>query len=720
MTSLDDLIFDLEYKIEYALDLAVGIPIAEFKLYKARLAEIKQRARQAGTNGLESETRLLSDKVDGYFSEFFSNITPRQIIALSQTYQRPKMLDYIKVCFESFTEIGGKESNNPDPAIVWGIAVLEGRDVLVLGHEKGHLGESYRNGGSAKPIGNEIAMRAMKKAEESNIPIITFVDTPGAVPLEEYPGAAQTIARNLCQQRIIAVPHLSVVIGEGGSGGALAIDAGDRRIMTSKSYYSVISIEGAAAIFFKEKLLKGEEVTLEEEEWIARNLKITAGDAFKAGIVDEVIEEPLEGARIVEDPRKGTRRYYPEFFDEFRRSLVRNLDAICLSVRFGSEVSEKMKSSDERWKLASWQKKNLVEKRYQRYRRIGEYDGRGRFRSHVEDMWHFVQEKGTPYYKRLIHASSPTIDTAVGYLDSVATMLGLSAPEKQESRVKRMIRAARTGQKPGEEELVKKWISCPNSEISDCPDIPALQLYGKYDGVCPNCNYHYKIPIERYIGLITDDGSFREFNEFIESINPLGFEGFDKKLSQAKKTTGKKSALATGRAKIDGQDVIMVLMDFNFRAGTLGSAEGEKYVRAVERAMRERIPVVGVYQSGGVRIEEGTMGLMQMVKTAFATDSLAKKGIPYIAVHADPCMAGSLASFISPAKFTIGELNAQIGFAGLEVIKKTTKDEIPKDYQYAEQVQGRGGLNIISHRRNLRDEIIKLLGHSRHTGYEFI
>jgi acetyl-CoA carboxylase carboxyl transferase subunit beta len=171
----------------------------------------------------------------------------------------------------------------------------------------------------------------------------------------------------------------------------------------------------------------------------------------------------------------------------------------------------------------------------------------------------------------------------------------------------------------------------------------------------------------------------------------------------------RKCAMITGYALIDGHHVVLICTDVRFRAGTLGSAEGEKFCRAVKRALREKKPIVAIHQSGGARIEEGILALMQMVKTSIAIARFKQEGGYYISVETDPTMAGVLASYASLGDITIAEPNAQIGFAGIHVIEQTVKQKKPRNYQFSDMVLGRGGLDMIVKRGDLKRVISRLL-----------
>jgi acetyl-CoA carboxylase carboxyl transferase subunit beta len=660
---------DAREKVLYLQDIHIGIPTSEIEILEETLREaedyLKSDRKSMALNRWKS--------FNGLFTEIenrcFSTLTPRQIDQISRSDQRPKTLEYAKYVFEDFDEIKGFDANSPDPAIVCGFARLERNDVMVIGHEKGRFTEHYRRGGSALPQGNLKAMRAMKLAEKFGVPVVTFVDTPGSWPLEEFL-PAQQIAKNLQAQYLLKVPHVSVVIGEGGSGGALAIDVSDFRIMLDKAYYSVISVSGGAAIIASDK----RHVTEEDLDRAALNLKITAHDALRLKIVDLVLQEP----------KIGVRRSDREFYTLVRDAIIEGLNIVKQRVYPFFLPHPKIENT---WKLKRHQVRILLRKRIKRYGRIGTY--------HTSFMDKFKFVLGELYRIRWIHSIFAPLRV------SLETIRKIKAKEE-----KSLLGAE---EQPEALSFEDRWVECPNTSLHGCQDIWVPTLFEEYNGTCPHCGYHFRLVIDHYINLLSDTGTFREFGKGIESINPLRFEGFTEKLKEAKRTTKRKCAMITGYALIDRQPAILILTDVRFRAGTLGSAEGEKFCRAVKRAMREKKPIVAVHQSGGARIEEGLLALMQMAKTSSALARFKQAGGYYISVNTDPTMAGVLASYASLGDFVLAEPNAQIGFAGIHVIEQTVKQKKPKNYQHAEMVMGRGGVDLVVSRGELKHTISRLL-----------
>ncbi len=240
---------------------------------------------------LSSEVKRLEDKLEHLKRDTYGNLTAWQRVQIARHPQRPYTLDYISLMMSDFVELHGDRSFADDKAIVCGLAKLDHQKVAVIGHQKGKDTKENlkRNFGCAHPEGYRKALRIMQLAEKFNLPIVTFIDTPGAYPGigAEERGQAQAIAFNLREMIRIAVPIIATVIGEGGSGGALGIGVADKVCVLENAYYSVISPEGCAAILWKDGAKAPE---------AAEVLKLTAQDLLQFGIIDEIIPEPLGGA----------------------------------------------------------------------------------------------------------------------------------------------------------------------------------------------------------------------------------------------------------------------------------------------------------------------------------------------------------------------------------------------------------------------------------------
>lgn len=262
-------------------------PIAELQ---QKIEELRFATTGSGVN-LTEEISRLEGKSRQLTEQVFSKLTPWQIAQVARHPQRPYALDYVKTLFTEWEELHGDRHFSDDPSIVGGVARLEGRAVVVIGQQKGRDAKErvYRNFGMPKPEGYRKALRLMKLAEKFNLPILTFIDTPGAYPGidAEERNQSEAIARNLFELSKLRTPVLATVIGEGGSGGALAIGVADHIMMLQYSIYSVISPEGCASILFKDAARAPE---------AAEAMRITATDLYGHKLVDEIVPEPLGGA----------------------------------------------------------------------------------------------------------------------------------------------------------------------------------------------------------------------------------------------------------------------------------------------------------------------------------------------------------------------------------------------------------------------------------------
>jgi len=271
--------------------------ILQYLDFEKPIVELENRLEQMrrvddGTDkNLREEIAKLDKRIGKIRKEVFSNLTRWQITQLARHPNRPYMLDYVNLCFKNFLEIHGDRAFRDDPPVVCGFGELEGEKVLIIGQQKGRntTEKIARNFGMANPEGYRKALRVMKLAEKFGLPVINFIDTPGAFPGigAEERGQSEAIARNLFEMAHLKTPIVVVVIGEGGSGGALALGVGDEILMMEYAIYSVISPEGCASILWRDTA---------QAETAAEMMKITAPDLKKFGVADRIIPEPLGGA----------------------------------------------------------------------------------------------------------------------------------------------------------------------------------------------------------------------------------------------------------------------------------------------------------------------------------------------------------------------------------------------------------------------------------------
>ncbi|RDF08441.1 acetyl-CoA carboxylase carboxyl transferase subunit alpha [Haemophilus paraphrohaemolyticus] len=283
------------------------LPIAELE---SKIESLKAVAEQDGKINLDDEIKRLEKKAQELTKKTFANLDAWQTSKMARHPNRPYTLDYIEYIFTEFDELAGDRAFADDKAIVGGIARLEGRPVMVIGHQKGRTTKEkvIRNFGMPAPEGYRKALRLMEMAERFNLPIITFIDTPGAYPGigAEERGQAEAIARNLREMSQLKVPVICTVIGEGGSGGALAIGVGDKVNMLQYSTYSVISPEGCASILWK---------SAEKASTAAEVMGLTAQRLKELKLIDEIVAEPLGGAH----------RDYAEMAENLKQRILTDL-----------------------------------------------------------------------------------------------------------------------------------------------------------------------------------------------------------------------------------------------------------------------------------------------------------------------------------------------------------------------------------------------------------
>ncbi len=313
------------------LDFEQPIAELEAKIEELRNVEIDNDINISDTlKQLEQKCEMLTESI-------FSDLSDWQISQLSRHPGRPYTLDYIDLMFTDFHELHGDRAYADDPAIVCGLARLEGQPIMVIGHQKGRDTKEkiYRNFGMPRPEGYRKALRMMKMAERFKLPVICLIDTPGAYPGigAEERGQSEAIARNLFEMSKLKTPIICTVIGEGGSGGALAIGVGDRLIMMEYSTYAVISPEGCASILWK---------SADKSQLAAEAMGITSDRVREQGFLDEVVREPIGGGH----------RDFQKTALNLREALLRHLD----------ELKEEANDME-----------GLLEKRYQRIMRYGSY-----------------------------------------------------------------------------------------------------------------------------------------------------------------------------------------------------------------------------------------------------------------------------------------------------------------------------------------------------------
>ena len=262
----------------------------------------------------------------------------------------------------------------------------------------------------------------------------------------------------------------------------------------------------------------------------------------------------------------------------------------------------------------------------------------------------------------------------------------------------------RTKNEKASDMMIGKWVKC-----EECKEIIYKEDLHKNLSVCPNCGKHFRLSSRRRIKQIADEGTFKEIGKEILTENPLEFEGYLKKVEILKEKTKLQEAVTCGICKIGGEKAVLGVMDSNFLMGSMGLAVGERITLAIETAIENKLPLVMFCVSGGARMQEGIISLMQMAKTSSAIAKLNKAGLLYISILTDPTTGGVTASFASLGDIILAEPKALIGFAGPRVIEQTIKQKLPEGFQSSEFLLEHGFIDKIVERKDMKNTISNII-----------
>ena len=260
---------------------------------------------------------------------------------------------------------------------------------------------------------------------------------------------------------------------------------------------------------------------------------------------------------------------------------------------------------------------------------------------------------------------------------------------------------------PVKNEAASHWVKCKS-----CHSLMYYKEVENQNYVCPKCGFHLRIGVNERVKLLADEDTFVEYDDNLRPVDPLKFadkKAYTKRVEEGYEKTGRYSSVVSGEMSINGVSAQVVIFDFKFMGGSLGSVEGEKIVRAVTRAIEKKQGVIILSASGGARMQESTFSLLQMSKTSAALAKLAKHNLPYISVLTDPTMGGVSASFATLGDIIIAEPGALIGFAGQRVIEQTIGSELPDGFQRAEFLLEKGSIDMVVNRNNLKKTLSDLL-----------
>lgn len=530
-----------------------------------------------------------------------------------------------------------------DQALISGIGKLNKKEVLFMGQEKPKGNDlAYANKvnfGMLKPEGYRQAADLIDYAEANNLPVITFIDTPGADPSSESAKHLQSWAISDCISKFCSakIPTISLILGEGGSGGALALQVTDKRLIMEDAMYYVIAPESCGSIIFKDNTKVEEALAI---------LRPTSRDMVYFGICDEAVKEPDD----VTD--------YEGYVKSIKSALSKSL-------------SEILKIDMEK----------LIERRRKKVLGYG-VQKKQSFFSQVVDFFHRSDSPQVSRKSRakLIEAGAPGDSLERAYMES-----------------KNM-------------DVTKPHVICEKKDGRGCGGYIPLDEYQKNFKSCPLCGKAETLMSDEWIDILCDKHTFTEFNSKITARELLNkedlTEDYLERLSEMEAKTGCSESLSTGVAKIDKLRVVMALSNFNFIGGSMGSAMGDKFWRAVQFCITNKLPLVGVCASGGARMQEGTISLMQMAKTNMALEVLKEAGLPFISIMTHPSTGGALASFATQGTINIGEKNALICFAGPRVTQ-LAGIKVDPEVTLADFVATVGGIDELATRTDIRQRVSK-------------
>ena len=733
--TIEKRIQSLNDRLSYTRDIFAGKHEDSIRLLDEKLTEFTNRVRNGEVEDPHTEIVSLEDLFVFVEKRLEKLITPMDRVRIVRHPQRICLRDILENVYDNFTEVGGQDEHSLDPSMLIARAVITRRrgkkmhtqSVMVIGQEKGH-GAEFRNGGSVKPWGNAKALQYMRVAETEGIPIHCYIFTPGSYPIEDYPGAAQQIARNIYPMAGLRVPVISI-ISEGGSGGAEAIGLADKRLMLSHGYYSVISPEGGAAI--EGRLKAGQRAAPELIEHCAQNLHITAQDNLSFGYIDSVVQEPALGARP----------HHFDFFRSLRQEVLRATDEVVITNTKPpmirglalARLRNPEANLDEmyvRWGMSGAAKNRMRERRQQKFLRLSRaaaIDNRpflaknaAALRDWVTKPWMHFKYDFVRRHQRKLHnimeELSSEWDMFKGRLFS--PWKRIANPAEKKATAKELTTLSNWV----DDNRVSKWnylsprykvdrtITCPNSASYGCLDLWGPDLFAEFAGVCSHCGYHFPMEPEWYVQNVFDKGSVFEFNREIEAGNPLNFPNFEERIKAAQEKTGCRSGCMTFEARIDGTKLVVAMLMGTFRGGSFGAAEGYKFVEAAARAAKKRYPFLAyVHGTAGIRIQEGTHGVIQMPRCTVAVRRYIESGGLYLVLYDTNSFAGPVASFLGCAPYQFAVRSSNIGFAGPGVIKETTGMDIPPKYHRSYRALSRGHIQGIWDRRQIRANLKQAL-----------
>ncbi|MDT8394304.1 MAG: carboxyl transferase domain-containing protein [Bacteroidales bacterium] len=535
--------------------------------------------------------------------------------------KRIRSSDVIEGVFDNIIYYG-----SPDPSLIAATGSVNGIDCIILGQEKPRKGKKSKATGMVKPEGFAFGIEMLAQAEKHKIPVVTIIDTYGGDPSmdSELGGQSFLISDSISRFCDADTPTISYVIGEGGSGGALAMQIADKAFMLENAIYSVIAPESCCRIIFHRRITAGEDI--EEVLPDALNILRPGVEHLKQiGMVDETLPEP----------EKGAHTDYEFTCNEIKRSLVKTLN----------EWVSKSRKGKKTFKPSTIKK--LKEKRREKVLHYGEF---------IDDLDKLAKRRT----KRKFPDKVKTIDV-----------------EQESFEIMHLIKAHLEKEGIEDTELVnceKEWDPDKNLfKVAGGCGFISKQDYVDNFYACPKCGKGEYLSVEEHIEKICDKNTFKEIEgdlSFRKMLNGdfYNFGSYKESLEKTKEKAFSNEGLVTGTARINGKDVVLVISDLRFFGGSFGAVFGEKFKRAVDYAVEHQQPFISVCSSGGARMNEGPMSLAQMAKMNMALLDLKNEGLMYLSIITGPTTGGAYASYVTQGDILIGEEGAMVEFAGPRVV----------------------------------------------------
>ncbi len=588
-------------------------------------------------------------------------ITPKKtLIERYDLIRHPKRIrssDVIKGVFEKISYY-----KSPDPSLIVARGTIDKIQCIILGQEKRRQGKKSKATGMVTSEGHGFILDILDEAEENNTPVISFIDTFGGNSSMESEMGGQSFLISDCISKFcgLKVPTLSYVIGEGGSGGALAIQIADKGFMLENALYSVIAPESCSRIIFHKRLAAGEELdaTLPDALEV---LQPGAEHIRDIGMIDEILPEN----------EKGAHTNYEFTINTIKNSVSKELNEFVTHYKSGKKVVKK--------KII----KKLLKERREKvlnygefYNKLGKLVKRITNRKPHTDKERVDIEREDFYYQLLIkaHLEKKGIDETELY------------------------------------ECIKEWE--PKQNLFRVAGGCGFVSYKKYVDnyyACPKCGKGEYLSIDEQIEKICDKDTYIESENDLNIYQLFGSDryNFGKYKSLLERMQDKcfsNESLVTGTAKINGRDIVLVLTDIQFIGGSFGAVFGEKFKRAVDFAIKNKYPFISVCSSGGARMNEGPMALAQMAKMNMSLLDLKKEGILYLSVIAGPTTGGAYASYVTQGDIIIGEKGGLVEFAGPRVVTGAGF-EVDRDIVTTNKLYETKKIHELVNRKDLKDTL---------------